>query len=323
MNSAGSRRGADVGRLHLPSGAGYHRAGGRPGSAGQKGGGTNAVRPSDARGWRGGGKIGVAVASRRRTVRRWPGPMHGQARELRQDRKVATVATFCQCRGVPGRFFVRIFDLRLPHCRFGVTATCPRPTRSSRASGGPQTFDEIVGQDHVVRTLRNAITRNRIAHAYLFVGPRGTGKTSTARIFAKALNCTGGPEGRLRSQRPDLPGHRRGLVPGRDRDRRRLQQRRRPGARAARHGALRAGAGPVQGLHHRRGAHALGRGVQRAAQDAGGAAAAREVRLRHDRRAEGAADDHLALPAVRPEADFRRADRRAAEADRRWRRRSR
>jgi len=50
----------------------------------------------------------------------------------------------------------------------------------------PQTFDDLVGQDHVVRTLRNAITRNRIAHAYLFVGPRGTGKTSMARIFAKA-----------------------------------------------------------------------------------------------------------------------------------------
>lgn len=58
----------------------------------------------------------------------------------------------------------------------------------------PQTFDDVVGQDHVVRTLKNAISRNRIAHAYLFVGPRGTGKTSTARIFAKALNCTGGPK---------------------------------------------------------------------------------------------------------------------------------
>ena len=57
----------------------------------------------------------------------------------------------------------------------------------------PQTFDDVVGQDHVVRTLKNAIARNRIAHAYLFVGPRGTGKTSTARIFAKALNCAGGP----------------------------------------------------------------------------------------------------------------------------------
>jgi len=58
----------------------------------------------------------------------------------------------------------------------------------------PQTFDDVVGQDHVVRTLKNAINRNRIAHAYLFVGPRGTGKTSTARIFAKALNCTDGPK---------------------------------------------------------------------------------------------------------------------------------
>src|SRR5471032_1325051 len=58
----------------------------------------------------------------------------------------------------------------------------------------PQTFDDVVGQEHVVRTLKNAITRGRIAHAYLFVGPRGTGKTSTARIFAKALNCTGGPK---------------------------------------------------------------------------------------------------------------------------------
>ncbi len=58
----------------------------------------------------------------------------------------------------------------------------------------PQTFADLVGQDHVVRTLTNAITRGRIAHAYLFVGPRGTGKTSTARIFAKALNCTGGPK---------------------------------------------------------------------------------------------------------------------------------
>ena len=58
----------------------------------------------------------------------------------------------------------------------------------------PQTFADLVGQDHVVRTLTNAITRGRIAHAYLFVGPRGTGKTSTARIFAKALNCTDGPK---------------------------------------------------------------------------------------------------------------------------------
>jgi DNA polymerase-3 subunit gamma/tau len=57
----------------------------------------------------------------------------------------------------------------------------------------PQTFDEVVGQDHIVRTLKNAIEQNRLAQAYLFVGPRGTGKTSTARIFAKALNCIHAP----------------------------------------------------------------------------------------------------------------------------------
>ncbi|MDP4610171.1 MAG: DNA polymerase III subunit gamma/tau [Opitutales bacterium] len=57
----------------------------------------------------------------------------------------------------------------------------------------PKQFSELVGQDHIVQTLRNAIDTNRIAHAYLFVGPRGTGKTSTARLFAKALNAEGGP----------------------------------------------------------------------------------------------------------------------------------
>jgi DNA polymerase-3 subunit gamma/tau len=55
----------------------------------------------------------------------------------------------------------------------------------------PKQFDELVGQEHVVRTLRNAMRMGRIAHAYLFVGPRGTGKTSTARLFAKALNTEG------------------------------------------------------------------------------------------------------------------------------------
>lgn len=57
----------------------------------------------------------------------------------------------------------------------------------------PQTFDDLVGQTHVTRTLKNAVEQNRLAHAYLFVGPRGIGKTSTARILAKALNCVNGP----------------------------------------------------------------------------------------------------------------------------------
>ncbi len=57
----------------------------------------------------------------------------------------------------------------------------------------PQTFDEIVMQDHITRTLTNAIVSNRVAHAILFSGPRGTGKTTVARILAKAMNCKEGP----------------------------------------------------------------------------------------------------------------------------------
>ncbi|MDA8234469.1 MAG: DNA polymerase III subunit gamma/tau [Clostridia bacterium] len=57
----------------------------------------------------------------------------------------------------------------------------------------PKIFEDVVGQEHISRTLQNAIKNNRIAHAYLFCGPRGTGKTSSAKVFAKALNCQQGP----------------------------------------------------------------------------------------------------------------------------------
>ena len=58
----------------------------------------------------------------------------------------------------------------------------------------PQTFDEVTGQEHIVTTIKNAISENRIAHAYLFCGPRGTGKTTVAKLLAKAVNCTGSPK---------------------------------------------------------------------------------------------------------------------------------
>ena len=55
----------------------------------------------------------------------------------------------------------------------------------------PRTFAEVVGQGHVVQTLRNGLRSGRVAHAYLFAGPRGTGKTTCARLLAKAVNCLG------------------------------------------------------------------------------------------------------------------------------------
>ena len=69
----------------------------------------------------------------------------------------------------------------------------------------PHTFDEVVGQEHIVRTLRNAIELDKVHHAYLFVGSRGTGKTSMAKLLACALNAEGGP-------RDDFDARRRALA---------------------------------------------------------------------------------------------------------------
>ena len=84
--------------------------------------------------------------------------------------------------------------MRLPTSEIGLPDyACDVSYRVFARKYRPQTFEEVVGQEHITRTLQNAITSGRVAQAYLFVGPRGIGKTSTARILAKALNCVKGP----------------------------------------------------------------------------------------------------------------------------------
>ena len=65
----------------------------------------------------------------------------------------------------------------------------------------PQEFDDVKGQDHIVTTLKNQIKADRIGHAYLFCGTRGTGKTTIAKIFAKAVNCEHPVDGRSEERR--------------------------------------------------------------------------------------------------------------------------
>ena len=110
------------------------------------------------------------------------------------------------CRRVPGHFCIWIYGSTGHALKIGKKAPClfaaiqaflvtsmEKGYQVIARRWRPKQFSELVGQDHIVRTLRNAIDTKRIAHAYLFVGPRGTGKTSTARLFAKALNADGGP----------------------------------------------------------------------------------------------------------------------------------
>ena len=133
----------------------------------------------------------------------------------------------------------------------------------------PSTFAELIGQEAMVRTLSNAIATGRIAHAFILTGVRGVGKTTTARILARALNCigpdgSGGPTGRALRRMRALRGDRRGPPCRRDGDGRRLAHRRRRYSRPDRGSALPAGLGAVQGLHHRRSPHALEERLQRA-----------------------------------------------------------
>ena len=173
-----------------------------------------------------------------------------------------------------------------------------------------------------MRTLKNAFAADRIAHAFIMTGVRGVGKTTTARIIAKGLNCigpdgSGGPTtepcGRLRR----LPGDRRGPSCRRAGNGRGQPHRGERYPRDHRLGALPGDLGALQDLYHRRGSHALDQRLQRAAQDAGGAARSCEVHLRHHRDPQGAGDGAVALPALRPAPDRTRGDDRPSAAHRR------
>src|SRR5665648_1150263 len=85
-----------------------------------------------------------------------------------------------------------IFRKFLPNFRFSYSGDFMEH-QSLYRKWRPQTFEDIIGQKHITQTLMNAISLNRISHAYIFSGPRGVGKTSTARILAKSLNCENGP----------------------------------------------------------------------------------------------------------------------------------
>ena len=146
----------------------------------------------------------------------------------------------------------------------------------------PQDFDDVVGQEAVVRTLRNAIELGQLRQAYLFAGPRGTGKTSMARILAKALNCEPGrPRRPTRSATPAS----RSPTARRWTSSRWTPPRSAGSTTSARSATASSSRRPraVQGLHPRRGAPAHGRGLERAAEADRGAAAAPRLRLLHDR----------------------------------------
>ncbi len=200
---------------------------------------------------------------------------------------------------------------------YEVTATRKRP----------QIFAELVGQEFVAATLTNALRQGAIAHAYLFAGPRGVGKTSVARILAKALNCERGPTDTPCGVCASCLEIARGAA---------LDVIEIDGAsntsvndvREIRDEVLFAPqTGPVQGLHHRRGAHALQQRLQCAAEDHRGAAAVRGVHLRHHGGAQGPRHHPIALPAVQLPAHLRRGDQGQAARGRRpswaWRPRTR
>ena len=178
----------------------------------------------------------------------------------------------------------------------------------------PRTFADVVGQEHVVRTLR------------MRSSGEGPPRLPVRRLARDRQDEHGQDPRRLPElrRRPDrrrpcgalrlVRGDRQRHLARRDRDGRRLQQLGRRHPRPAREGRLRAGLRPAQGLHPRRGPHALPAGLERVPEDARGAAAAHDLRAGHDRGPEGAADRRRPLPPLRLRPPVGRAGRRGALA---------
>ncbi len=195
---------------------------------------------------------------------------------------------------------------------FGRAAAGRRPVEAPQApytvlarKYRPRRFEDLIGQEAMVRTLKNAFATGRIAHAFMLTGVRGVGKTTTARLLARALNYESDTVHRPSVEDLGVEGrHCRAIVEGRHLDVLELdaasRTERRRDARATRRRALCAGRGALQGLCHRRSAHAVDGSLQRLAEDPRGAAAARQVHLRHHRNPQGAGDHPVALPALRP-----------------------
>ena len=224
------------------------------------------------------------------------------------------------------------------HCRHGEEADQGRIRRrpgseadASAKAGAPYvvlarkyrpaTFDDLIGQDAMVTTLQERV-RHRPHRSRLHADRRARGRQDHhgAHPLPRAqLRARGRRQADLRHARVRPPLRRdHGRPPSRRAgDGRRLQHRRRQHPRDHRERALQAADGPLQGVPDRRGAHALQGRLQRAAEDAGRAARAREVHLRHHRGAQGAGDGAVALPALRPAARRRAGAGRALPQDRR------
>ena len=186
----------------------------------------------------------------------------------------------------------------------------------------PRTFADVVGQEHVVRTLRNAVEQGKVHHAYLFVGSRGTGKTSMAKILAACLNCERGPTiepcGKCESCTSIASATSLDVIEMDAASNNSVDDIRELREKVA--------YAPVSGRHKvyiLDEAHMLSSQAWNAlAEDAGGAAAADHLRARHDRGPEGAPDRGRPLPSLRLRAPDRRAGCRGAGPGRRARNRS-